>query len=82
MRFPIFRVFRKYVGLAYFVDMGNAFRTRLRFEEMAKDMKIGAGAGIRFETPIGPIRLDYARNITGASDTDYGRVYFAIGHMF
>jgi len=82
MRFPLFSVFNKYLGFAYFVDMGNSFRTRLRLEDITREMKIGAGAGIRIETPIGPLRLDYARNITGASDTDYGRVYFAIGHMF
>jgi outer membrane protein assembly complex protein YaeT len=82
MRFPVFRMFNKYFGFAYFVDMGNSFRPLLRLEDILKDMRIGAGAGIRFETPIGPFRLDYARNITGESDTDYGRFYFAIGHMF
>lgn len=82
MRFPLFRIFNRYLGFAYFVDMGNAFRTPHRLEDVLKDMKIGAGAGIRAETPIGPVRVDYARNITGPSDTDYGRLYFAIGHMF
>jgi outer membrane protein insertion porin family len=82
MRFPLFKIFNRYLGFAYFVDMGNAFRTAHRLEDVLKDMKIGAGAGIRAETPIGPVRVDYARNITGPSDTDYGRLYFAIGHMF
>ncbi len=82
MRFPLFRIATRYVGLAYFVDMGNASRIPLQLDEHMKQMKIGAGAGIRAETPIGPVRLDYARNITGASDTDYGRIYFGIGHMF
>jgi outer membrane protein insertion porin family len=82
MRFPVFRIFNKYVGFAYFADMGNSFRPRLKLEDIMRDMKIGAGAGLRVETPIGPFRLDYARNITGESDTDYGRLYFAIGHMF
>jgi outer membrane protein insertion porin family len=82
IRFPLFRIATRYVGLAYFVDMGNASRIALHLDDHMKQMKIGAGAGIRAETPIGPVRLDYARNITGASDTDYGRIYFGIGHMF
>lgn len=80
MRFPVFRIFGKYVGLAYFVDMGNAWRDigDMKFA----DLQAGAGVGLRLETPIGPFRLDYARNITGPSDTDLGRVYFGIGHLF
>lgn len=80
MRFPVFRIFGKYIGLAYFVDMGNAWRDAgdVRFA----DLQVGAGAGLRLETPIGPFRLDYARNITGRSETDLGRVYFGIGHLF
>jgi len=80
MRFPLFRIFGKYLGLAYFVDMGRVWP---KWDKVSlKEMNIGAGAGIRGETPIGPLRLDYARNIRGRSDTDYGRIYFGIGHMF
>ena len=80
MRFPVFRVYAKYVGLAYFVDIGNAWRNvgDMKFA----DLQAGAGVGLRLETPIGPLRLDYARNITGTSETDLGRVYFGIGHLF
>ncbi|MFQ5905438.1 MAG: outer membrane protein assembly factor, partial [bacterium] len=82
MRFPLFRIYGKYLGLAYFVDMGNVWRVPLRLKDLVKDLNVGAGAGIRVETPIGPLRLDYARNITDTSITDYGKIYFGIGHMF
>ncbi len=80
MRFPVFKIYGRYIGLAYFVDMGNAWRNKsdIKFA----DLQAGAGVGLRLETPIGPFRLDYARNITGPSDTDLGRVYFGIGHLF
>jgi translocation and assembly module TamA len=45
----------KNFGAAIFVDTGNAmnkWRSRL---------KTGAGFGIRYETPLGPLRLDIAR---------------------
>ncbi len=41
-------------GAAVFVDAGNAFNT---FKE---PVKIGAGAGIRWYSPVGPIRVDLA----------------------
>ena len=41
-------------GAAIFVDAGNAFNS---FQE---PIKIGAGAGIRWYSPVGPIRLDLA----------------------
>ena len=41
------------------------------------DLKFGRGVGVRFDTPIGPIRLDYGINEEGV-----GKTYFSIGHMF
>lgn len=45
-------------GAAVFVDTGNAFN------ETSESLETGAGAGIRWHTIIGPIRLDYARAVT------------------
>ena len=45
-------------GAAVFVDTGNAFN------ETSESLETGAGAGIRWHTIIGPIRLDYARALT------------------
>lgn len=45
----------KNIGAAVFVDTGNAMNTwRSRFST-------GAGVGLRYETPLGPLRLDIAR---------------------
>jgi outer membrane translocation and assembly module TamA len=42
---------------ALFVDYGGASRGR---SIEGRDLKTGVGAGLRFATPFGPIRLDFA----------------------
>lgn len=43
---------------AVFVDAGNAFN-----DIDAADLRVSAGAGIRWRSPLGPIRIDLARPI-------------------
>jgi outer membrane protein assembly complex protein YaeT len=53
-RFPIFG---DTVGGAIFTDIGNVFAgSRIRFDEL----RYGAGFGIRYLSPVGPLRLDLA----------------------
>lgn len=59
-------------GLAAFYDLGNAFDD---FRQI--DLKQGAGLGIRFYTPVGPIKIDLARQI-GESSPQF-RLHFSIG---
>jgi len=58
-----------------FTDWGQAWD----YEESINlaDLKFGKGIGIRFDTPIGPIRLDY-----GIDEEGEGKTYFSIGHTF
>ena len=62
-------------GVAAFYDTGNAFDD-LDTLEFAQ----GAGLGIRYYTPVGPIRLDVARQV-GVSDPEY-RFHFTVGMQF
>ena len=59
----------------FFVDWGQAWD----YEESIdfSDLKFGKGMGIRFDTPIGPIRLDY-----GIGEEGEGKTYFSVGHTF
>jgi translocation and assembly module TamA len=59
-------------GVAAFYDTGNAFNS---FSDM--NLAQGAGLGVRYYTPIGPVRLDLARQI-GIQNPGY-RVHFTIG---
>jgi len=58
-----------------FTDWGQAWD----YEESINlaDLKFGKGMGVRFDTPIGPIRLDY-----GIDEEGIGQTYFSIGHTF
>jgi len=59
-----------------FADWGNAWG----FNESISiaDLKFGKGVGIRFDTPIGPIRIDYGFG----EGKEEGQAYFSIGHTF
>ncbi len=58
-----------------FVDYGSVwdYGGTLNFD----DFKLGKGIGIRVDTPLGPIRLDY-----GMSEDRHGSFYFSIGQTF
>jgi outer membrane protein insertion porin family len=59
-----------------FADWGNAwdFGDSIGFG----DLKFGKGVGIRFDTFLGPISIDYG---FGEGDEE-GKAYFSIGHTF
>ena len=57
---------------AVFVDAGNAFD-----KEFNDPVKVGAGVGVRWSSPVGPIRVDVA---AGVSEKDLPiRLHFFIG---
>ncbi|WP_442908603.1 autotransporter assembly complex protein TamA [Halomonas sp. S3-1-8] len=60
---------------AAFVDNGNAFD-----DWSADDLKTGAGVGVRWISPVGPIRFDVAHPFDD-EDNDY-RIHFSIGPEF
>ncbi|GAF90604.1 unnamed protein product, partial [marine sediment metagenome] len=70
-RFPLAENFQAVL----FADWGQAwdYGESIDFE----DLKFGRGVGVRFDTPLGPIRLDYGINENGE-----GKTYFSIGHTF
>lgn len=70
-RFPLAENFQGVV----FADCGNAWD----YDEpiSINDLKFGAGLGVRFDTPIGAIRIDY-----GIGEDKEGQFYLSIGHTF
>ena len=59
-------------GLAVFYDLGNAFNDWGNFA-----LAQGAGIGGRYYSPVGPIRLDIARQINQPRPDI--RIHFSIG---
>lgn len=80
-------------GVAAFLDGGQVWRALNRIDE--RPIQFGAGGGIRYQSPIGPLRVDVAYKIN-PSDTDlnifdgvdYGSkwdrigIHFSIGQAF
>jgi translocation and assembly module TamA len=58
-------------GVAAFIDTGNAFN----LDKIS--IKTGAGIGLRWYSPIGPIRLDFAIPLNDANSSY--QIYFAAG---
>ncbi|WP_438751572.1 autotransporter assembly complex protein TamA [Pararhizobium sp. O133] len=67
------------IGLVPFVDVGTvSAKTTPDFS----DLRAGAGLGLRYNTPFGPIRLDVAVPLNAYPDgTKYG-IYAGIGQSF
>ena len=76
VRFPIFGFVRG-VG---FVDAGNVFP--LVDDFALTDLKVGAGVGLRFDTPFGLFRLDFATPLSEVDDDLRSRFFFSIGQIF
>jgi translocation and assembly module TamA len=67
------------IGVVPFVDMGSV--TDTAFPDFS-DLRIGAGVGLRYATPFGPIRLDVAMPLKKYNGgTSYG-IYAGIGQAF
>jgi translocation and assembly module TamA len=58
-------------AVALFVDSGNAF------DKTHVDPRTGVGFGIRWRSPVGPIRLDFAHPLTDSKDAF--RIHFSMG---
>jgi translocation and assembly module TamA len=67
-------------GAAFFVDGGQVSAS---LKPLPSVLRIGVGAGIRYYTPIGPIRLDIAVPTQRYSaDDDRFEVYIGLGQAF
>ena len=78
-RFPLFSI----VGGALFVDVGTDLGTGSSVPGNPAGVRgkpgsgIGYGLGVRVQSPLGPIRIDYGLNDRGDS-----RIHFGIGERF
>jgi len=95
VRFPFPLLGKWNFGGAFFLDSGNVwasasdvqagdFRLYSKSAETTfDDYRYGVGFGIRYNTPIGPIRLDYGYPTKPDTDTDvHGSFYFSLGQIF
>lgn len=67
------------IGVVGFLDAGHAYTDQ--YQDFG-DLKMGAGLGLRYKTPIGALRLDLARPLNKRDEDDEYQVYISIGHTF
>ena len=64
--------------LATFIDAGNVWEPSFHYR--LNDLGYASGLGIRYDTPIGPAGIDFARPIFNAEKR--WQIHFNIGHPF
>ncbi len=74
----VFPIFGDLLG-ATFLDAGSVGR---RVEDGIGEMRYGVGAGLRYNLPVGPLRLDYGYNPSPREDEALGAFHFSFGFAF
>ncbi len=69
----------RFAGVA-FLDAGNVFPSVRRIS--VRDLRVGAGFGLRVESPIGLLRLDYGVALRRRPDEPRGRLFVSLGQAF
>jgi outer membrane translocation and assembly module TamA len=75
LRFPIAGDF----GGVVFLDAGNVWE---RVDDFGQDLVFGVGAGARWRSPVGLLRLDLAVPLDAREGEKKLRLYFGFGHVF
>lgn len=81
------------IGIAAFLDGGQVWRNLSSLDE--RPVQYGAGGGLRYQSPIGPVRIDVAYKLNPTDEdlnifegVDYGSasdrigIHFSIGQAF
>jgi outer membrane protein assembly complex protein YaeT len=76
LRFPIIGS----LSGALFVDFGNVFAPPFTYQ--LDELRYAGGPGLRYNTPVGPIRVDVGVILDHRTGEDWGRIEFSIGQAF
>ena len=66
--------------VAAFFDIGQVYGFTTPFD--LTDLRKAAGGGIRWQSPFGPIRVDYGVNLDRRAGEDFGAFHFSVGSPF
>ncbi|MFK5984923.1 MAG: BamA/TamA family outer membrane protein [Pseudomonadota bacterium] len=73
--------FTKTIGAVIFVDGGSAYSSS--FFDGSSDLLYGAGLGVRYSSPMGPLRADVAIPVNRREGVDDAfQIYLSIGQAF
>lgn len=76
-----FKLWRQ-IGAVVFYDAGNIFLDAGDLSLDPSDWRHVLGAGLRYETPIGPLRFEYGRKLDREAGESSGEFFIAIGAPF
>ncbi|MBI3178481.1 MAG: BamA/TamA family outer membrane protein [Deltaproteobacteria bacterium] len=67
------------LSLGFFVDVGNLWIEPPAFADLG--LRVGTGAGLRYETPVGPLAIDYGINLAprAANAEPTTQLHFSVG---
>jgi len=78
LHFPIWKSVRGEL----FVDLGNVYPTIADIDWRSLRFRYSGGLGVRIDTPIGPIRVEYGWKLDRAEGETPGEWVLAIGNVF
>ena len=78
-RFPL-RI-NKALGGVVFYDGGNVY-SAISLPNFVNNYSNTVGIGLRYSTPIGPIRIDVGRNLNPVSGISATQYYITLGQAF
>ena len=78
-RFPI--PLKKGLGGVIFYDGGNVY-DRINVRRLLSDYSNTVGFGIRYQTPLGPVRVDIGRNLNPVTGLKSTQIFVTLGQSF
>jgi outer membrane protein insertion porin family len=79
LRFPL-RI-KEGLGAAVFYDGGNVY-SAINISHFLQDYTNTIGVGLRYKTPVGPIRFDIGRNLNPVTGLKATQFYITLGQAF
>jgi len=78
--FELRKAIYKLLGAATFVDIGNVWTDIDAFH--LQDLRPSVGIGLRLNSPIGIVRLDYGVNVDRKETESQGKLFLSMGQAF
>lgn len=79
LTFPVVSSLKNLSG-AVFYDLGNGFYNRSDVD--LRDLEHALGLGLRYRTPLGPVRFELGWNLSNPEKRGKPLVFFTIGNVF